>query len=121
MEITGGGNTQPETVSFPGAYSGTDPGIQIDIYQTLTTYDIPGMLAFHGRCIASRRDILIYICSGPTPFSCDASSGSGSTTGAASPTTAPATSASSTISTSAPTSTSAAGTVAHYGQCGGLS
>lgn len=26
LHITGGGSTQPATVSFPGAYSGTDPG-----------------------------------------------------------------------------------------------
>ena len=43
LQITGGGSTQPATVSFPGAYSGTDPGIKINIYQTLKSYTIPGM------------------------------------------------------------------------------
>ena len=33
LNITGGGSTQPSTVSFPGAYAGTDPGIKINIYQ----------------------------------------------------------------------------------------
>ena len=42
LQITGGGSTQPATVNFPGAYSGTDPGIKINIYQTLTNYVIPG-------------------------------------------------------------------------------
>ena len=42
LQITGGGSTQPATVSFPGAYSGTDPGIKINIYQTLQNYTIPG-------------------------------------------------------------------------------
>ena len=26
LQITGGGSAQPATVSFPGAYQGTDPG-----------------------------------------------------------------------------------------------
>lgn len=61
LQITGGGNTQPSTVSFPGAYSGSDPGkievdpavslyetnkalpgIKINIYQHLSGYTIPG-------------------------------------------------------------------------------
>ncbi|KAJ3847813.1 glycoside hydrolase [Lentinula lateritia] len=43
LQITGGGSTQPETVSFPGAYAGTDPGITINIYYpTVTNYTVPG-------------------------------------------------------------------------------
>ena len=43
INITGGsGSKSPATVSFPGAYSGTDPGIKINIYQTLQNYTIPG-------------------------------------------------------------------------------
>lgn len=42
LQITGGGSAQPATVSFPGAYKGTDPGIKINIYQTLSNYTIPG-------------------------------------------------------------------------------
>jgi hypothetical protein len=42
LEITGGGSTAPETVSFPGAYAGSDPGITINIYGELTEYEIPG-------------------------------------------------------------------------------
>ncbi|RDB20290.1 putative endo-beta-1,4-glucanase D [Hypsizygus marmoreus] len=94
LEITGGGSTSPATASFPGAYSGTDPGIKINIYQTLSSYTVPG----------------------PAVFSC-----SGST---AAPTTAAPTSSLSTSKTgsSAPVTSTAptAGTVAHYGQCGGL-
>jgi hypothetical protein len=29
LSISGGGNTNPPTVSFPGAYKPTDPGIKI--------------------------------------------------------------------------------------------
>ncbi|KAJ6599514.1 glycoside hydrolase family 61 protein I [Mycena sp. CBHHK59/15] len=93
LQITGGGNTSPATVSFPGAYKGADPGITVNIYQTLSNYTVPG----------------------PPVFSC---SGGGATTSVGSTTSAPA-STSKTTTSSAPT-TSAAGTVAHYGQCGGL-
>ncbi|TVY29675.1 Endo-beta-1,4-glucanase D, partial [Lachnellula hyalina] len=45
INITGGsGSKTPATVSFPGAYAATDPGILINIYQTLTSYTIPGMI-----------------------------------------------------------------------------
>ncbi|KAF9457389.1 glycosyl hydrolase family 61-domain-containing protein [Collybia nuda] len=46
LEITGGGSTSPATVNFPGAYSGSDPGIKINIYQTLSSYTIPGPPVF---------------------------------------------------------------------------
>ncbi|KAF7797709.1 hypothetical protein EIP86_008909 [Pleurotus ostreatoroseus] len=49
IEITGGGSMAPtsaELVTFPGAYSNNDPGVNIDVYsnaaQTETTYVIPG-------------------------------------------------------------------------------
>ena len=42
LEITGGGSASPATVSFPGAYKGSDPGITINIYQDLSGYTIPG-------------------------------------------------------------------------------
>ncbi|KAJ1300731.1 hypothetical protein OPQ81_002375 [Rhizoctonia solani] len=32
INVTGGGNASPATVSFPGAYAGTDPGITVNIY-----------------------------------------------------------------------------------------
>jgi ABC-type phosphate transport system substrate-binding protein len=31
INVTGGGSTSPATVSFPGAYSGTDPGVKINV------------------------------------------------------------------------------------------
>ncbi|EIN04298.1 glycoside hydrolase family 61 protein [Punctularia strigosozonata HHB-11173 SS5] len=47
LQITGGGSTNPSpTVAFPGAYSATDPGILINIYQTLSNYTIPGPAVF---------------------------------------------------------------------------
>ena len=37
-----GAASDDELVSFPGAYAGTDPGIKINIYQTLSSYTVPG-------------------------------------------------------------------------------
>jgi hypothetical protein len=41
--IGGSGTAKPSTVSFPGAYSGSDPGVKIGIYYPpVTNYVIPG-------------------------------------------------------------------------------
>ncbi|TGO60094.1 hypothetical protein BCON_0038g00090 [Botryotinia convoluta] len=42
LRVTGSGSKNPTGVSFPGAYSATDPGILINIYQTINNYTIPG-------------------------------------------------------------------------------
>ncbi|PKS07379.1 hypothetical protein jhhlp_005981 [Lomentospora prolificans] len=43
LRVSGGGGSAPAGVSFPGAYSASDPGIKIDIYSSdLSTYQIPG-------------------------------------------------------------------------------
>ncbi|EKM58977.1 glycoside hydrolase family 61 protein, partial [Phanerochaete carnosa HHB-10118-sp] len=92
IQITGGGNLAPtaaELVSFPGAYSNNDPGINIDIYsnaaQTETTYVIPGPPLY----------------------------------GSSSPSVPPPPPPSSASSTPASSPTPSGPTVAHYGQCGG--
>ncbi|KAH8687693.1 family 61 glycosyl hydrolase [Tricladium varicosporioides] len=47
INITGGtGSKTPATVSLPGAYKATDPGIMLDIYQGLKSYTIPGPPVF---------------------------------------------------------------------------
>ncbi|KAI0714035.1 glycosyl hydrolase family 61-domain-containing protein [Cerioporus squamosus] len=45
LEVTGGGDASPETVSFPGAYTSTDPGIVTNIYED-ATYTPPGPAVF---------------------------------------------------------------------------
>ncbi|PIL22355.1 hypothetical protein GSI_15043 [Ganoderma sinense ZZ0214-1] len=45
IEVTGGGDAAPETVSFPGAYTSTSPGITANIYSD-TTYSPPGPAVF---------------------------------------------------------------------------
>jgi cellulase len=42
LTISGSGSASPATVALPGAYSPTDPGILLSIYQGLTSYVIPG-------------------------------------------------------------------------------
>lgn len=48
LTVTGGGSTDPPSkVSFPGAYSASDPGIQINInYPVPTSYENPGPEVF---------------------------------------------------------------------------
>ncbi|KAF2133988.1 lytic polysaccharide monooxygenase [Dothidotthia symphoricarpi CBS 119687] len=48
ITVTGGGSTSPAGVSFPGAYKAADPGIQINIYQSLSTYVAPGPTVIAG-------------------------------------------------------------------------
>jgi cellulase len=48
LTISGGGSAAPELVEFPGAYAATDPGIQVDIYQSLATYIAPGPTVYGG-------------------------------------------------------------------------
>jgi len=48
LKVTGGGSASPATVSFPGAYKPTDPGIQINIYQQMTSYAVPGPAVYSG-------------------------------------------------------------------------
>ncbi|KAF7433663.1 Esterase/lipase/thioesterase [Pleurotus ostreatus] len=100
ITITGGGNKAPsasELVSFPGAYKSTDPGINLNLYsneaQTSTQYIIPGPPLY----------------------------GTGGTV--TQPPSNPGTSAP--APTSAPPATTQSppppqGTVAQYGQCGGI-
>ncbi|KAF8914868.1 glycosyl hydrolase family 61-domain-containing protein [Mucidula mucida] len=100
LQITGGGSTSPSTVSFPGAYKGSDPGITINIYYpTVTSYTVPGLKKFSSQNAR------------PAVFSCNAGSAPAPTTPAGSTVQASSTSTAGTPASS--------GTVAQYGQCGG--
>jgi len=106
IQVTGGGSTSPATVSFPGAYKGTDPGITINIYQNLPSYTIPGPPLFSCGGSAS---------SAPAPTS---SAPVATTSKPVSSTSKPV--STTTVSTSAPlTSSTSSATAAHYAQCGG--
>lgn len=107
IQITGGGSASPATVSFPGAYSGTDPGIKINIYQPLSGYTIPGPSVFS--------------CSGNNTAPAPSSAPALPSTSKAASTVAPGPSTSKVASTSsaAATAPSSGASVAQFGQCGG--
>ncbi|KAG9002018.1 hypothetical protein FRB94_004168 [Tulasnella sp. JGI-2019a] len=109
INVTGGGSASPATVSFPGAYAGTDPGITIDIYYPpVTSYTIPGPPVF--TCGTSATTA--------SATTTKATSTTSTTTSKATTTTTTTTKAATTTSTSTTTSTTAT-PVAEYGQCGG--
>ncbi|KIK62737.1 carbohydrate-binding module family 1 protein [Collybiopsis luxurians FD-317 M1] len=105
LMVSGGGSQAPasyELVTFPGAYSNTDPGLTIDIYsneaQTETTYPIPG----------------------PPLYGSPPPSGTSGSTG---PTTSPGGGGgggSPTTPTPTPSPSPTGPTVPEYGQCGGI-
>ncbi|KAF9562610.1 endoglucanase II [Agrocybe pediades] len=97
LQITGGGNTSPaNTVSFPGAYSGSDPGISYNLYNGQKSYTIPG----------------------PSVFTCGGS-GSNPQPSVSSTTRAPVSTTTSRTSAAPTTTAGGSGTVPQYGQCGG--
>ncbi|KAF1961565.1 glycoside hydrolase [Byssothecium circinans] len=52
LEVTGGGNGSPgPTVKFPGAYTGNEPGILVNMYwPPLRSYTTPGPAAWPNKC-----------------------------------------------------------------------
>jgi len=46
VNVGGSGSAKPDTVKIPGAYNANDPGILINIYQNLQTYQLPGPTAY---------------------------------------------------------------------------
>ncbi|KAJ7101354.1 glycosyl hydrolase family 61-domain-containing protein [Mycena belliarum] len=108
VEVTNGGTGTPgPLVAFPGAYTGNEPGILINIY-----YPIPAN----------------YTQPGPPVWTGAGSGSASSTTGAVTTTkatttskatTATATTRTSTTSTATATSPPASGGAAQYAQCGG--
>ncbi|KAF7790518.1 hypothetical protein EIP86_001474 [Pleurotus ostreatoroseus] len=124
VNVGGSGSAAPPTVKFPGAYSAQDPGILINIYQSLTTYDIPGPTPFGNPAgtvantpypTTATWNTALQPSTVPTALPTGAS-GSGKPP-VSSPTTAPSTASPTTAVP--PATSSAAGTVAKYGQCGG--
>lgn len=108
INITGGGSASPATVSIPGAYSGSDPGVKINIYYPVpTSYTIPGPRPF--------------TCGGTTDTSTTYTPPTSSSTTKASSSITKASSSTTKSSTPVPSSTSTptTGGVALYGQCGG--
>ncbi|KAK6344690.1 hypothetical protein TWF718_006649 [Orbilia javanica] len=146
LTITGGSGSLPPTVNFPGAYGNSDPGIFINIYQSLSTYIAPGptvipggatkspnVLTWSGNCAATST-----VLGGSNPTSATrtttAASTTRTTTTAAGSTTRTTTTAAATTrttttlstttrtttTTTTTTGTSNGCTSSVYGQCGGI-
>ncbi|KAG8898756.1 hypothetical protein FRC00_002336 [Tulasnella sp. 408] len=103
LTVTGGGSANPAGVSFPGAYSLTDPGILFNMYTSFTTYTIPGPTVYSGG-------------SGGTTTTTTKTSTTSTRT---SSTTTTTTRSSSTTSRASSTTTASGATQTLYGQCGG--
>jgi len=100
ITVTGGGSGTPgPLVAFPGAYTGNEPGILIDIYNIPANYGG-------------------YVVPGPAVWP-SGGGGSGTTTTKASTTTTKVGTTTTTTTKVTTTSTAAGATQTHYGQCGG--
>lgn len=53
FKVTGGGNASPQGTLGTKLYKDTDPGILVNIYQSLSSYDIPGPALFSGASSSS--------------------------------------------------------------------
>ncbi|KAK3322692.1 glycoside hydrolase family 61 protein [Apodospora peruviana] len=106
LSVTGSGSASPPTVSFPGAYKASDPGILVNIHAALTTYVAPGPTVYAG---------------GSTKSAGSGCSGCESTCAVGTGPIGTATSASVSPGATAPPSGggSSGCSVAKYGQCGG--
>ncbi|KAL2022538.1 hypothetical protein VTK56DRAFT_5145 [Thermocarpiscus australiensis] len=106
LTVTGGGSASPSTVSFPGAYKASDPGILVNIHAPMSTYVAPGPAVYSGGSTKSAGSS----CSG-CEATCTPGSGPSPTLSQPPP---------STSTGSAPGGGGTSGcTVQKYGQCGG--
>lgn len=48
LTVTGSGSAAPDTVSLPGAYKASDPGILVNIHAALDSYTAPGPAVYAG-------------------------------------------------------------------------
>jgi cellulase len=119
ITVTGSGTSSPAGVVFPGAYKATDPGIQINIYQALSTYVAPGPAVISGgtEAVAGKAGSAVTATAGApaaTSVTKAVVSSAAATTKAA---------ASSTLATAVKPTTSAGtgacSAVKQYEQCGG--
>nr|QYF11365.1 LPMO9A [Pleurotus djamor] len=102
IRVTGGGSAVPGPIAhFPGAYSGTDPGIKLSIYwPPVTSYTIPGPA--------------VFTCNGSPPTSSVRPSSS-----SVAPTSSSSAVPSPQPTSSTPPVTPTGGTAPQWGQCGG--
>ena len=131
LSVSGGGSASPATVSFPGAYKATDPGILVNIYQALSSYADPGPAVYSGGLTRTAGSKCAAPAANETPGATTPSGGSGSGSGSgtgsgsgsgsgATPTTLKTSPvASPTAGSGSGSGGGAACSVVKYGQCGG--
>ncbi|KAF3902465.1 Endoglucanase-4 [Orbilia brochopaga] len=126
INIVGGGSTSPPTVNFPGAYSGSDPGVLVNIYYPpLSTYVIPGPRPFtcggSSPTTTARTSAATTTTLRTTTTSSRTTTTSSRTTSTSSPRTSTTSSRTTAAVTTTRTTTGGTGTGAPlYGQCGGI-
>ncbi|TFK37374.1 glycoside hydrolase family 61 protein H [Crucibulum laeve] len=137
VNVAGSGSAKPPTVKFPGAYGASDPGILINIYAALSTYQIPGPTPYGttSPAVASTpypntatwntalqpTTVPTVVPGAPGTTAAGTTTPVASTTSTRTTTTVSTTSTRATPTSSTPTSTpTAVGSVALYGQCGGI-
>ncbi|KAG8769921.1 hypothetical protein FRC15_004317 [Serendipita sp. 397] len=124
IRVTGGGSASPATVSFPGAYGQSDPGILVNIYYpVLTSYTIPGPRPL--TCGSTATSSLSSVSSSSSSRASSSTSSSRSSSSSSSSRASNSNSSSRTSSSgsssraSSSSSSSSSGGAALYGQCGG--
>ncbi|KAE9404931.1 hypothetical protein BT96DRAFT_1015879 [Gymnopus androsaceus JB14] len=141
INIGGSGTISPAGVKIPGVYSATDPGILINIYQQLNTYQIPGPSPYGTTSptvaatpwpTTATWNTALQPSTVPTTVPGGGATGSGTTTPITTPTTttksttttvSSSSKSTTTTITTTPTTTpppTSTGTSAAYGQCGGV-
>ncbi|OIW35682.1 hypothetical protein CONLIGDRAFT_609141 [Coniochaeta ligniaria NRRL 30616] len=113
LSVTGSGAASPATVSFPGAYKASDPGILVNIHAAMSTYVAPGPAVYAGGSTKSAGSA----CSG-CESTCTPGSGPVGTATSVPQSTKTTTAGGGQPTTSAPSGGGSC-SVAKYGQCGG--
>ncbi|KAJ0384206.1 hypothetical protein COL922a_008879 [Colletotrichum nupharicola] len=109
IKVEGTGSAKPQGVSFPGAYKATDPGLLINIYNTISNYVIPGPAVYgSGSSGSGSAPASSAAASAPAATSAPASSAPAAAAPSSAAPTTLVTSAAAAPSAAAPSTTSAA-------------
>lgn len=121
IKVTGSGSvTLPAGVSFPGAYKATDAGVLFDLYNSFSSYPIPGPKVFSGTGSGSAPAVTTKAPAAATSKAATpATSKAAVTTAKPAATPIKATTLATVAKPSPTTGSGAVGTVQRWGQCGG--
>jgi cellulase len=111
LQVTGGGSDSPAGTLGESLYGASDPGILVNIYQTLSTYTIPGPALYTGAVSIAQGSSVATVTSTAVTGTATGNAGSATTTADAQPTSSIAAAASTSTAVAA-TSTAVAATSA---------